>query len=70
MEARGATRRLQAAAGKREQHELRVERPYRACDRVRQPAILDGHVVERTVRLDVLEAHAFGRGDGRSAPTW
>ena len=53
------------AAGKREQHEPGVERTHRPRDRVRQAAVLDRHVVERTVRLDVLEPHAFAGGDGR-----
>ena len=34
-----------------------------AGDGRRQPAVARRHVVERAVRLDVLQPHAFGGGD-------
>jgi hypothetical protein len=58
----------QRRTGKPQQDQRRVERSHRARDRFSKAAVRGRHVVEGTVRLDVLKPHAFAlrhSGDGR-----
>ena len=48
-----------------EKDEGTVEGDNRANDRRRKRGISSGHVVERAVRFDVLQAHVFGGRDAR-----
>ena len=65
----GVARPQQLRAGEPEQEQRRIERGDRARDGVRQRAVLDRHVVERAVRLDVLQPRPFGAAIAASAPT-
>jgi hypothetical protein len=68
-QARGSASGEQRGTGQPEQDQRRVEGPDRARDRFSKPAIGSCHVVEGTVRLYVLKAHAVAprhSGNGRN----
>ncbi len=68
-QARGSASGEQRGTGQPEQDQRRIEGPDGARDRFGKPAIACCHVVEGTVRLYVLKAHAFAprhSGNGRN----